>query len=759
MPGSRKAETIKGIIAAFAGTGIFGQFEKECGKWPQSLTKIFRLALDVGATASADRQSFIEFISRQTPLAETCEYKSFEQCIDALRGSLSVNGLLDKINRESGILGLPVVYSPLITRLKQHFVPATSRQRCALHLLSYWAGKYRPETGISYNLLSKLAGTPQHRQSSEPHGIVMAINLQSLGSLVSTHAVNWLSTQLGKSIQYLRLHYLTGKGSVEPFGASSVILKLAEQKSTGDDLRAYAQPIRDSLALAHQMAVHWRLSPHSKHAVGMTIAIHAGKFSETTLGLPQILELRHSSNPAIVLTDMAYLCARIADVKVGFCRYDTVIQSEHIKTGKLWTPAYFWAHTYHDYVESLLSTDAIPFSATDANFHLFQRDLFSFSHLSSPSMFSAINVAYSHPVSTIVLLEIAKVCLARCMFREADHFLSLVLIDNPNHCVARVMRILVYLNIGVRAATNDVANRNIERAISESNILRSQSPTDPEVWCEIGLIYFWKAFRVISVADKATVGAMYTEALSLLGEAHECFAQGSIASPWGLDNRCLFWQVYTESMQELCTSNKNTNNVFFQKDTGISDTSGIFIRCSARFFSFIGWIDTLCAQRAETEKDVLNIISEEDILSLISNLKNHIAIYENAALSRSYVPDMLYAISCVLWDFLPNLTADICHCMFDWLYQARAIAELCKKDNLAIFSCADGVSLYQAPDDFIACIDATIQAMLAHLPRNFAEKDNHAFLPQASARKRLTLKLLLMTSNRDFQDKHRICTE
>jgi hypothetical protein len=113
-------------------------------------------------------------------------------------------------------------------------------------------------------------------------------------------------------------------------------------------------------------------------------------------------------------------------------------------------------------------------------------------------------------------------------------------------------------------------------------------------------------------------------------------------------------------------------------------------------------------------------------------------------LSRSYVPNILFAFCCIIWDFLPNITADACHTLLCWLEQARALTAMCKKDNLAIFSCTNCFSLYQPADEFSECIDMTIKEISARLPRGFARKNGGSFLSPAQAHKRLPLKLLLM---------------
>jgi hypothetical protein len=745
-----KQTVLAGIVAAFGGKGEFEQFERDCAEWPMAPKRVIELALESGLAKINSRKSLVEYLNAQDEISTKLSLNSFSACIDALRREHSVNSLVRWVNEECKKLTFPAppLQAPMLSRLKDNFNLNTPRKRCAVRLLAFWAGIFRPELGLTFRHIASLPITfsTEFSRRNDDSGIILAIGIRSRGDLVPPAAILWLREQLARCVHDLRLHHLLGLRTVDEFDASSVIMHISARPGVPGDLRIYNQAVRDSLALAHQMTVHWRLSSFTTPNRALVMVIHAGIFSHTHSHLQLLLDAPFPRDSSIVLTEMAYQCAKEADVKVGFkmCEPSLCAVPGH-RYQSLWYVEYFWTHTYLDYVPILLTSNNLPIGP-GPDLEQFRKELY-FGVDGGKEAFGSVTVIHTYPSSEIVLLEMAKVCMGRRMFHEADYILSKVLNVNPLHVVARVMRMLVYLNVSMLQDTVEASDSSVERAAQESKFLQTLHTVDPEVWCEAGLLYYWSAFKKLMMLRKQAAGiknsdSIIADAIGLFDQAQDCFARGMVVSSSGTDNRTLFWVVYTKAIMAML-KNKASKNDLLAK-TGMCDTQGVFIQCSASFFSTIGWIDPIAACTHRTAPDVLEIMREKDIRQLLAMLSQHIDSYSNCALSRSYVPNIFFAFSAIIWDFIPNLPSSMCVRIIEWLNQAIQIAQLCKQDNLAIFACTRCFSLYQPAEDFIADMHDTIKTIKSILPSGFLERNDDVMLDRGSALKRLKIKLMFL---------------
>jgi hypothetical protein len=103
-------------------------------------------------------------------------------------------------------------------------------------------------------------------------------------------------------------------------------------------------------------------------------------------------------------------------------------------------------------------------------------------------------------------------------------------------------------------------------------------------------------------------------------------------------------------------------------------------------------------------------------------------IYEHSVLSRTYLPNILYAFSCFAWDCLPRPTVGLCKQVVQWLTQAHSLALRLADERLAVYSFATCYSYMQDPTAFARCVDSVLKRIRQLLPADVLEHDDAVFL-------------------------------
>jgi len=627
----------------------------------------------------------------------------------------SMNQLLEKLNLAAEEFGLPNISATMISRLRKEFLPDTPGKRCVLRVLAFWMAKYRPQLAWNYEQLFALPRSGEKTVNTEKpkEGVVIALNIQIKGDIVHDEMIDWVATELQQCLEDLRLFHLN-KRMVETHGAT-VSLRIPKRPGLANEPRLYNQAIRDALALAHQMAVRWLLSDHSSPQKFLTIAIHAGAFAEANLHVQPILETRLPSESGIFLTEFAHLCARLAEVKITF---------EHISTnlltgnGTILAVISFWSYTYCDFIPELLQDNFLP--TTQVRYAQFQQELYDPERFPETS-FKTLAKMNQFPNNALLFFEIAKVLFFRRMFYEADAILSKILLFYPQHKLTRVLRMMIYADTAFMQTDMAVYKCTFKRAEQEGEYLTSRHYDDEEVWCEVGLMFYGNALQ--SLAYLRTGRPEYLEHFSrdsifeYLRRAEHCFAQGSVVSSTGKDNRSLFWQLYALSLIELLESDPDLFNK--QDREMFEDRHNVLRKAGMKFFQSIGWISI----GSPTADIMLNRV-----------LGGAINVYATSVLSRGYTPNILYSFCCLIWDFVPLLTPKWCHTILAWLEQARILSEELIRQNIGIYSIASSFASLQAPQKFLQGIEMTrkkIQQLLTE--EELRENDDTPISPEKMA--------------------------
>lgn len=675
----------------------------------------------------ADEKSLLAFIEKEKDYSFSSppeEGYSFADLIDDLRGEKSVNTFIKELNEIARLFQMPVIQAAMITRMKADFDINTTKKRCLLRTLAFWIGQNLLRSGWNYDTLCGLKESIRLPAESSA-GIRLAVNLRGRGDIF--RAIRWLNDELVQSIRDLKLYYIDrDRITVSettlfldiPIKNASTI----EEPVAGD----YALPVRNGIAIAHQLAVRLDLSEHADGRKALTVAITAGVFSiDLDNQIQAILSAKFPDGSIIRMNSFAHLCCRLAEIKAIFDDppkevelYDAGIN----RVMKVWTVSSLWSFIYYDFVPVLLENH-IPRPRNKSAVADFKQALY-YGKGENPAI-SAMN---KHSQNTFLILEVAKVCIARKMFHEANRILSTILAVNPRHIVARTMRMLILLNLALEQIEFSICMRFFNLAFNEGKfVVENCVVEDEEFYNEYGLVYVGFAFRIfnlIRIADqegKKTIAKILTDTfgnegivqeqesiimdflcekiIATLCTAETIFEKGRTLSPNGMGNRSIYWSIYSRSIRATLENNPT----LFDKGKLLRDYDHIWQKVLLEFYSTLGWIDPPCNQTGS-----YNCLTLEQETNIFNRLFKAIEVYDNSVLLRSYIPNIKYAYATALFDFNPRLTTEWVRIVLDLLKESRFEAEKLLDSDVGIYSITTCFSQIQDADEFLSYVNSTI---------------------------------------------------
>ena len=736
-----KNVTINALWNAFPSVSSFLDFkEKDREVSKRAIPRIIDFVYKKNIIDERNEKAFLDFLAKNTKadLDKTLpEDLTFADFIETLCGNRSVNSLISQLEIITEELFLPKIKASMITRLKKNFDLNTAKKRTLLRILAYKLAERRPDLNWHYEMLSKFP-VSSVQDVKETAGITIRLNLQGMGEIVVPEDIYWLRTELSKCIEYLNLAGLINNKTIEPSSATSFNLRLPKKQGPLDEPRLYDRAIRDILAIAHQMAVRWLFSEYSSPKKQMAIIIHGGLMSEANLFIQPLLETKLIEDSGIYLSDFACLCARVAEVKVGFKRYTDKRNPGGIYTGDIWAVNYFFAYNYYDYIPNLLEEKMLPKSSSEISYVAFQNALY-FPEQFPQSSFEALWAMNRFPQNTLLLIEIAKVLRARQMPYEADTVISNLLLSDPYNVIARIMRMLIYENIAHSQTDFFISELAFNRAIAEGEFITRRCDIDEISWCEIGLLYYGRAKKYIKCLRENN--PVYTQkinkedAMDNLKKAAEYFLRGMAASPTGKDASSFFWFLCTRSFIELFSSDEK----LFSKKEYISlvDNNNVFKKIGNGIFIEIGYL------RNEFSPD--REISESAFQNFINTLVFVIPRYENSLLSRSYIPYSKYLFCQLMWDFAPRLTMGICNQILSWLNEASIETKKLIGDNISVYKASIN---YISADKFLIQIQETIDIIKKFVTDDELKKGDNSPIDQNRLKEMSKTKLILWELDR-----------
>jgi len=637
-----------------------------------------------------------------------------------------MNRMIEKLD-----LSLSKVSNTMFTRLGNE-APDTPVKRNTLRLLAIWLGLNRPELALSWNYDTLFKISPLKHNYKSDKGVRIAFSLHSRGDVINEKTIKWFKKELNDCINDLNIKYAKIRGT-QSFNITEFSIDLPQKDNITEDFihpMSYNTCVRDSIAIAHQMKVRWSLSPYNSNKKFLTIGIATGEFVHLDIYLQTIINLEIYRNPAICVTDFTHQCLLLNDIKVIFNDNSDDIKIATGEIVKLWWIDSIWSHIYWDYIPSLLSDRLLP--CTMESYFKFTEYLYFSTEKSNTESNPLSGILQIHQNPTL-MIELAKVCLYRKMFYEANHIISVVLASNTNHIVARCIRMQIYLNLALVQNRFSQSELFFKKAIREGLfVTKNCKITDEEPWCEFGLVYFGLAFKILktlrSKEHKSVLSGGHNKdsIIPFLRKAEDCFEEGSSISPVGLPVRSDYWLLQTRS---FCRLLENDHDLMISNKP-FRDVNNIYDDEGKKYFIYSGWIDGIHDENF-TYKKVISIFN----------------IYETAVVSRSYIPTIRLGFATMIFDFYPNLTTGMVKTVLNYLDEACTLAEKLKKYNLGIYSVANCFAQIQSAETFIRLIEKTKAEIQQILKEDLKKQDDYVI----DKKKLNGFKLILSNIDEDIE--------
>lgn len=711
------------LIAAFPSAETISEFQRNAPDVAErALPRFMECARQNGCISRSREADFAAWIAEAAPKRAVRPLPpgfTFGDLMDKMAGERSVNQLVEtELKPLAKRFGLPGAQPSMISRLRKHFHPNTPAKQNLLRLLALWIGMNRPHWGWDFETLLDLQEAAHPDLRIDPaEGVRMAFHLAGHGELLEPAAVGWVKRELLRSLKHLGIFYVENRSVTA--ATTTVYLNLPRIQGARGDVTLFARGLRDAVALAHQMRIRWDIGAHSGLGNRLVIAIAAGAFAEMEIPIQAMLKARLPETSLIRMTPFARVCANLSEVKIVFDRPPRDVGLYDGDTLTVWGVECLWSHIYYDYVPPVLEILPAGPPARAA----FRESLFA----ADAERNAALASVYRHIRNTLLIIEIARLCLARGLFHEADGFLSIILANQPFHTVARTVRIVVRLNLALNERDFPAAWALFGEAVNAGRfVVQKCRVEDEEVYCELGQVHFCMARRLFGIvkrgnseetADAARIcreasseGApadpdepfkddgrtvLRGEVRNQLNRALEYFENGRTLSPGGMGNRSLHWVIRARALREVLRAEPEA----FEPGKPLVDRGDRFRETGKRMFHALGW--TL-----ESPERGANLSSAEEA-TLFGRVFQAFERYANSVQLRTYGANVKYAFAVLMFDFVPRLTPGVLQVLLGWLSESRRAAGALNAPGSGIRTIVTCYSQVQPAEALIARIRET----------------------------------------------------
>ena len=555
----------------------------------------------------------------------------------------------------------------------------TPIKRKTLRLLSFWFGYKRPHLGPvwNYETLLKLCPSEQRLESAE--GVRIGFYLHSRGDLIEDKTVKWLKNELRNCIQDLgHVHF----GRVQSYSTTSFYLDLPNEGTANGGLRhssSYSRCVRDAIAIAHQLAIRWALSPLSSQRKIMTMGIAAGEFSSLDVYVQTILTVKLPGDPVIRVTDYTRQCVLINDIRAIFCRLPKEIEIFDGEIVNIWWITELWNTYYWDFVPALLEDEMLQDDSQSAEK---LRNLLWFPD-EDPALdknrtkSNAITTFLKSPQNSLLGLEIAKTLYYRRQFLEANEILRMILSTEPYSLTARTLRMAIFWNLGLdESLPYSVSKIYFKRAENEAAFIENNcAHRDEDYYCERAYGKLAHAIRILRLLrdnggeyEEENLKLTKEDVYRLLSDTEDIFMKGATISSTA--HRSMFHIACVSSLRGMLAKDQ----YYFETSNKILlDTNNICTEIAKAMFISVGWL----------RKDYETNLSYDFFLKRVNYAAT---LYPDAVLLRSRQLNIKFTVAVLLFDFSPIITVDIIKKVYKLLEEASKMATALKEDGVCIGS-------------------------------------------------------------------------
>lgn len=376
------------------------------------------------------------------------------------------------------------------------------------------------------------------------------------------------------------------------------------------------------------------------------------------------------------------------------------------------------------------------FPATHAAYRRFKQHLYQLKpELGADVVPLSLRALRRFPHKDLLGIEIAKTCLSRRMFHEANTILSGVLAANPYHPVARIIRMNVFMNLALEQTEPDLFDIFFERAVGEGKILLQYCQEDEEIFVEVGLAHFGKAAYLLNQIrrrHKAGIPESSETApnavVNGLRKALLFLEKGLSFSPTG--NRSTFWIIHLRCLLRMLENDRE----MIDGRVPVLDRTNVYPDICQKIFFSRGWLSPDYFSNPDPQ------IQIDCLTELFQRTLQSVETYYSSMHFRVCRPNIAYAIASVLWDFSPILTVGIAKLALEWLDKAKSGAEELEKSKLGVYGIKAYYMQIQPAGQFITRVNKAVEVVHSAIGEDFNRDDLHPLDPgRCNGRKLYTM--------------------
>ncbi|MEW6187012.1 MAG: hypothetical protein AB1585_14860 [Thermodesulfobacteriota bacterium] len=657
---------------------------------------------------------------------------------DLLKLNLSGRALTDRVNTliNEHRIDLPKVSNSMLTRLKKEPADTVYKQN-VLRSLAFWLGHERGDMGPlwNYETLVKLCDQSKPAENYR-EGVRIGFALYGRGDVIDHDIVGWLKKALRNYIEKSVGYFLYGRwGRVRSHDITTLYVDFPKEGEASDPA-SYQQCLRSAVSLAHQITIQWALSKYSTKNRFLSIGITAGEFGNLDNYLLPVLNAKLPGDPVIRVTDYVRQCLLINDIRAILCDRPTETALFNGEALTIWWVTALWSTLYFDFVPDLLEDRLL--QNNPASSEILTRLLWSTpenrpkpSETEEPN---AVTTFFRYPHNSLLGVEIAKTLFYRNRFWEAIEILRIVLSIDPNHLIARTLRMVIFRNLGTQSSSYTVAEAFFRQAEHEAHyILENCTGPSEDFYCEYGVNNMAKAMLTVRFLRQGlnSFPELSSEVERLKGiifqamdKAEELFEKGLTVSPSGIRSSYLL-----DSVRVLKTIFKNDPEIITNSRKPIDAPREVIRQPSTELQWQIGFLRE-------------NLLPEDQYEFLVQSIGRAFEIHDDSISLQTYRPTTYFCSAVCLWDFLPYRNPESTQRAIALLQGALELAESMKKNNLYIYSFTRTYGEMMPADEFINQIRKSLEMIEKKAGEISIESEGHEGNNQNE-----NLSSLLMTLN------------
>lgn len=642
----------------------------------------------------------------------------FDQKESLLELTLSSRALTDRINDflMKHHIELPKVSNSMLTRLKKEAADTQHKQN-VLRSLAFWIGYQRPNLALRWNFETLCLLCSEGKPSQEhKEGVRIGFALVSRGEVIDHEIISWLKSNLKNYIETSIQKFCYGRwGKVRSHDITTLYVDFPKEEANLNP-GAYRRCLHSALALSHQIALRWALSPHHTQNRFLSIGIAIGEYAQIDKQLYPVLIAKLPGDPVIRLTNYTRQCILINGIRVLCCNQPL---ESHLFSGEtlaIWWVVGFWSTLYFDFIPELLSDPLIG----KTSFSI--KDLYQ--NLWSPASreqvteklntHCAISTYFKFPQNAVLGIEIAKTLYYRLRFWEAIEIIRIVLSLNPTNIIARTLRMILLGNLAMHAPSHDLAEDLFAKAHNEALFIQENCslPTE-DFYCAHAGVYLCQAMLVLrhlrsgksSIEGRFNPDEISVQILDYLDKSESLFAMGEMVSSTGM--RSAFLQNFVRVIKAALISNPK---IFVDASIPIDASPEIIRKSTLEFQWQTGYDPTRLA------------VDSDDAIKARMTLNDYLIRKDSIGLS-AYKTTFYFSAAVVLWDFLPTRTVENGRMAIKLLHKARALAEELRKSNICLYAFTRAYGEMIPAEEFIRHMTKLIKTIESQAGADLDKRD------------------------------------